>query len=258
MSVRDLAKIQDELYALPLTEFTGSRDARASEIRQAGDRDLASSVKRLRKPSVAAWLANMLVRNHGREIERLIGLGEDLRSARNLKGEAIREASKQKADSIRKLLRHAQAIADQTNQSVSQAALQEVEGTLDAAFSDADSAAELRAGHLSTTLRYSGLGFGGGSGPRSAAPGSPPGAGRTPPAGKSTAAARKALDVANREAARAESAADSARQAVVSAEAELKRLRAALTVADRQAKKARDRASAAQKKVDTRPSALRR
>ena len=258
MSAKDLSKIQDELYGLPLTEFTGARDAFASEIRQSGDRDLASSVKRLRKPSVAAWLTNMLVRNHGREIERLVGLGEDLRSARNLKGEAIREASKQKADSIRKLLRHAQAIADRTNQPASQAVLQDVEATLDAAFSDADCAETLRAGHLSTTLQYSGLGFGGGSGPRSAAPGSPPGAGRTSPASKSTVAARKALELANREAAQAESAADSAKQAVVTAEAELKRLRAALAVADRQAKKARDRASAAQKKVDTQRNAPRR
>ena len=130
--------------------------------RAAGDRDLASSVKKLRKPSTGAWMANMLVRQQKAEIDRLIGLGEDLRSAQSLKGEAIRDASKQKVDSVGRLMRHAKAVADRTNQPVSQAVLQDLEGTLDAAFSDPESAAALRVGHLSTTLRYSGLGFGGG------------------------------------------------------------------------------------------------
>lgn len=257
MSTKDLPTIEDELYGLPLKEFTAARDALASEARQAGDRDLASSAKRLRKPSIGAWLAKMLVRHHGREIERLISLGEDLRSARNLKGEAIREASKQKADSIRRLMHHAEATAEKTNQPVSQAALKDLEGTLDAAFSDPDSAATLRAGRLSTTLQYSGLGFGGGAGPRHAAASSRPDTGDTA-ARKSAVAARKALEQTNREAAQAENSAQSAKQAVVTAEAELKRLRAALAVAERQAKKARDRASAAQRKVDTQRGTTKR
>jgi hypothetical protein len=251
MSTKDLARIEDELYGLPLREFTAARDALASDARQAGDRDLASSVKGLRKPSVAAWLANMLVRGHGKEIERLIGLGESLRSARSMEGESIREASKQKVDSVGRLLRHTHAIADQANQPVSEAVFRDLEGSLDAAFSDPDSAAALRAGHLSTTLQYSGLGFGGGPAPRSAAASSRPGDGGTQRTTKSTALALKALERASREAAQEEKAADSAKRAVAAAEVDLKRLRATSAVADRKAKKARERASAAQKKVDT-------
>jgi hypothetical protein len=255
MIAKDLARIEDELYGLPLKEFRAARDALASQTRQAGDGELASSIKRLRKPSVAAWLANMLVRNHGRSIEHLIGLGESLRSARSMKGEAIREASKQRVESVRRLLRHAKAMADQTNQPVSPAVLQDLEGTLDAAFSDPESAATLQAGHLSTTLHYSGLGFGSGPAPRSA---SPAGDGRIPSTRKSSATARKALEQASRDAAQSQKAAASAKQAVVAAEADLKRLRAAFAVADRKAKKDRERVAAAQRKVDTLKSAAKR
>jgi NADH dehydrogenase/NADH:ubiquinone oxidoreductase subunit G len=258
MSTKDLATIEDELYGLPLKEFTAARDALASDARQVGDRDLASSVKRLRKPAVAAWLANMLVRDHRKEIERLIGLGESLRSSRSMKGESIREASKQKAALVGRLLRHAKAIADQANQPASEAVLRDLEASLDAAFSDPESAATLRAGHLSATLQYSGLGFGGAPAPRSPATTSRPGNGGTPRASKSTAMARRALEQASREAVEAEKAADGAKRAVVSAEADLKRLRATFAVADRKAKKARERLSAAQKKVDTQRSAGKR
>ena len=258
MRTKDLATIEDELYGLPLKEFTAARDTLASDARQAGDRDLASSVRRLRKPSVAAWLTNMLVRYHGREIERLIGLGESLRSSRSMKGDSIREASKQKTDLVGGLLRHAKAIADKANQPASEAVLRDLEGSLDAAFSDPESAATLRAGHLSATLQYSGLGFGGDPAPRSLSATSGPGDAGTPRESKSTAMARQALEQASREAVQAEKAADSAKRAVVAAEADLKRLRATFTVADRKAKKARERASAAKKKVDTQRSAGKR
>ena len=107
----DLAEVVDELYGLPPRQFTEGRDARASEARAVGDRDLASSVKKLRKPSTGAWMANMLVRQQKAEIDRLIGLGEGLRSSRNPSGEQIRRASKAKADSVRALLRQAARIA---------------------------------------------------------------------------------------------------------------------------------------------------
>jgi hypothetical protein len=44
----------DELYGLPPGEFTSARDARVKELRADGDRDAATAVKALRKPTVAA------------------------------------------------------------------------------------------------------------------------------------------------------------------------------------------------------------
>ena len=48
----------DRLYARPLTDFISARDALAKELRAAGDREAASAVKSLRKPSRAAWALN--------------------------------------------------------------------------------------------------------------------------------------------------------------------------------------------------------
>lgn len=48
----------DRLYADPLSEFISGRDALAKELRAAGDREAASAVKSLRKPSRAAWALN--------------------------------------------------------------------------------------------------------------------------------------------------------------------------------------------------------
>jgi hypothetical protein len=249
VSTSNLAGIEDELYGLPLQEFTAARDAAVSEARRQGDRSLTQSVKALRKPSVAAWLANMLVRERGAEIERLIGLGETLRSSRHLDGDQIRAATKQKLASVRKLLRHAEATAGGKDQPVSQAVLLELEVTLDAAFSDPVSAASLRTGQLTGTLHYSGLGFGSDRAPTSA-PSRLPGSESQAPA-STTTKARKELEEATRAAARADAEADMAKQALVRAEADLKRLRAASAVAGRKAKKARQVASAAQRKYDS-------
>jgi hypothetical protein len=252
----DLAKIEDELYGLPLREFTATRDARVADARNMGERELAQAAKSLRKPSVAAWLGNMLVRERGTEIDRLIGLGDKLRSIRNPSGDQIRVATKQKPESVQKLLRFARTIADRVDQPVSPAVLMELEATLDAAFSDPESAALLRSGHLTNALNYSGLGFGSERAPTSRAAKRPgDGVGGAAP----TAAAKnlKALDEATRAATRAEAEAHRAERAVVSAEADLKRLRAAFAVADRKAKKARRAASAAQRKVDAQKAAAR-
>jgi hypothetical protein len=248
VSTLDLASIEDELYGLPLREFTASRDAVASEARREGDRSLAQSVKALRKPSVAASLANMLVRERGAEIERLIGLGETLRSSRRLDGDQIRAATKQKLASVRKLLRHAQTIADRQDQPVSPAVLLELEGTLDAAFSDPESAASLRSGHLTGTLHYSGLGFGSDRATKLVTNRPKP---ETRAPATTTTKARKELEDATRAAGRSEAEADRAKQALVRAEADLKRLRAASAVTDRKAKKARLAAAAAQRKYDS-------
>jgi hypothetical protein len=139
----ELANLADELYGLPPQEFTAARDARAAEARKAGEKDLATALKQLRKPSTGAWVANQLVREQPRAIKRLIDLGATLRSARNLEGAQIREATKEKAGSVAKLVRQARSIAEQAGQSVSQSAEQELESTLDAAFSDEDSAAAI-------------------------------------------------------------------------------------------------------------------
>ena len=58
-----LLEIADDLYALPLADFTPARDALAKEHK--ADKALAASIKGLRKASLAAWVVNLLVRRAG-------------------------------------------------------------------------------------------------------------------------------------------------------------------------------------------------
>jgi hypothetical protein len=91
----DLENATQELYRVAPAHFTAARDRMAAEARQAGDSDLATSVKKLRKPSVGAWLVNLLVFEQPSDVERLVELGVELRSPKlKLHGEQIRKVSK--------------------------------------------------------------------------------------------------------------------------------------------------------------------
>ncbi|BDZ45570.1 hypothetical protein [Naasia aerilata] len=71
----DLRQIADELYGLVPGSFTAERNARAKEIRTEGDRDLAAAVARLPRPSVAAWAANLLVRERADQVDQVVSSG---------------------------------------------------------------------------------------------------------------------------------------------------------------------------------------
>jgi hypothetical protein len=246
-----LSDVAHELYGLPVKEFTGTRDARASEARKAGDRDLADSVKRLRKPSTGAWIVNRLVREKPRDIERLINLGTTLRSTKGLEGTRIRHATREKGETIANLLRQARSVAKRADLPLSPTIETEIEGTLDAAFSDRDSALSLREGCLTTGLRYSGLGFGADPKGRAATASSRKTVRSTDrPVSAEVAKAKHTLDQARSEAKVADSNVEKAGKAVKRAESDLRRLQAALTVTMREAARAHEKASKAQTKLD--------
>ena len=80
-----------DLYGLPLERFTEERNALAKKLRQEGRREQATEVSKLRKPSMAAWAVNQLVRTQRREVEALFKSGDGLQSAQAklLKGRVI-------------------------------------------------------------------------------------------------------------------------------------------------------------------------
>jgi hypothetical protein len=59
------------VYGGPLEDFIRRRDALAKELRSAGDRELASTVKGLRKPSRPAWALNLGAQGPWNAIEPL-------------------------------------------------------------------------------------------------------------------------------------------------------------------------------------------
>jgi hypothetical protein len=249
----DLESASRELYGLAPSQFTAARDAKASEARQAGRPELASLLKKLRRPSVGAWLANLLVLEQSGDVERLIDLGVELRAPKHkLEGEQIRRVSKEKTDAISKLVRDARSKALRVGQPVSAAALQELETTLEAAFADPQAAVTLREGRLSGGLHYSGLGFAAQSQTRSRSRTKDVASARSTRSETEQTTAQRNSEKANREAEQADAEVEKARQAVAEAADELTRLKSAETLAVRRSKEAHDRASAAKKKLSKR------
>ncbi|WP_149038293.1 hypothetical protein [Kitasatospora sp. MBT63] len=68
--------VEDELYALPVSEFTAARDGAAARARRDGDRELAARLRKLRRPTASAHAVNLLARNHRSELADLLDLGQ--------------------------------------------------------------------------------------------------------------------------------------------------------------------------------------
>src|SRR3954468_4211332 len=112
MSVESVEDVAQRLYGLLLEEFTSARDLAAREARAAGDRATAKTISGLRRPSQAAWLVNALVRPRRDEVERLLSLGEALRTAQlGLAGDDLRALSRQRQQLIAAVGRQARALA---------------------------------------------------------------------------------------------------------------------------------------------------
>lgn len=155
----DLETVADELYRLRPEEFTATRAARMAEARTAGDRALADSIGKLRRPSLSAWAGNLLVHESPGEVEPLLRLGEGLRQAhRDLDGAQLRELSRQQRVLITALSRQAGQLAAQAGHPITEAARHEVENTLRAVLADPDAAREWASGRLVKPLA-AGTGF---------------------------------------------------------------------------------------------------
>jgi len=63
----DLDEVADELYAVLPEEFVAVRGQRQDDARAAGDRTLAREIGGLPKPTAAAWVCNLLVREQRAE-----------------------------------------------------------------------------------------------------------------------------------------------------------------------------------------------
>lgn len=71
----------DDLFGLPLDQFTAARDRLARSLKADGDPDAAAQVKALRKPMTTVWAVNQLVRRHPRQMEAFFKAGDRLRAA---------------------------------------------------------------------------------------------------------------------------------------------------------------------------------
>jgi len=157
MAAPDLLSIADELYGLPLPEFTPARDARAKELK-ASDKELSARVKALRKPSTAAWVVDLLVRREPEQVGQVLDVGAALREAQaNLAGDELRALTRQRRQLTAAVTTRARAVAAENGQKVTAAVSDQVEATLTAAILDAECARAVRSGLLVAALAATGV-----------------------------------------------------------------------------------------------------
>jgi hypothetical protein len=184
----------DDLYGLPLDRFVPARAALVKALRAQKRREAAAEVAGLRKPSVAAWAVNQLVRTQPKALQALFETGDDLARAQAQAGagkgggDAMRDATHRQRDATRELLAAAEGLLSSEGKGVSQATLERVGETLRAAANDDSARRQVVGGCLTRELQFVGIGNGG----------------LAPPSVKSTPAvdARDAVAEAEREAAR--------------------------------------------------------
>ena len=150
----DVDTIIDSLYALEPDAFTSARDERATALRRAGDRDAAKTVKALRRPTVAAWAVNQLVRRHHDKVDELLQvtgeLGDAQRDALTGGERDLRAVSERRQELLDELLTMARHVIDESGRS-SSAHEDDIARTLQAT-TDPDLGRQLRAGRLTTAL----------------------------------------------------------------------------------------------------------
>ena len=152
----DLLAIAEELYGLPLAEFTPTRDARAKELKGT---PLAARVKALRKPSTAAWVVDLLVRYETEQVDQVLAVGAALREAQEgMDAAQLRELTKQRRQLTAAVTHRARALAREHRLRVTDQVAEQVEATLTAAMIDAGAARAVRSGLLVTTLAATGVG----------------------------------------------------------------------------------------------------
>ena len=148
----------DALYAVPAGAFVAARNARAKQARADGDRDLAARVTALPKPSAAAWLVNLLVREGDDGLERLLALGAEFRAAQDGgDGGRLRELGTRRRDLLAELTRTTSERAGQVDRAPSAAVLEEFQQTLQAVLVDEGAAAAVQTGRLVHGLTADGL-----------------------------------------------------------------------------------------------------
>ena len=151
----DLLAIADELYGLPLADFTPARDARAKALKGT---PLAARVKALRKPSTAAWVANLLVRRDADQVDQVLAVGAALREAQaSMSADELRALTKQRRQLTAAVTTGARRIAREEGAKVTEAVADQVEATLTAAMVDERCGQALRSGMLVSALATTGL-----------------------------------------------------------------------------------------------------
>jgi hypothetical protein len=155
----------DDLYGAPLDRFVPQRTELAKALRKEGRREEAAEVAAMRKPSVAAWAVNQLIRTQSRSAKELFGAGDELRRAHEQvasgHGDAqqLRKATQAERAAVDTLVQAARGLLTSDGHELSPSVIERVAETLQAAALDPDARTQVSEGRLERELRHVGLGF---------------------------------------------------------------------------------------------------
>jgi len=100
----DLYNDIDRLYVAPRDQFVRERDSLARALRKAGDRETATQVAGLRKPTLVAWTINQLAATRRREVDLLLDAGQRIIDAQQA---SISSGARAELDAAQASLRRA-------------------------------------------------------------------------------------------------------------------------------------------------------
>ncbi|MEJ1202132.1 MULTISPECIES: hypothetical protein [unclassified Streptomyces] len=249
--VEPVEAVLDELYATPPSEFVARREEHAAAARTAGRKEDARRIHAARRPTSAAWAANLLRRSRPEESRRFLELGQALREAhRTLDATGLKELSAQRRHIISTLSRQAAQLSREAGHQLSQAAQREVESTLRAVLADPDAAGQWAGGRLEVALTPPS------EFPSDIAPAEPaprerprPDTRRRAPAGRARDELAERRRKRQEELARAEQAAEDAARQLSDRRAEEADAEASLRRTDEEHERAREEVSAAEQRL---------
>lgn len=155
----DFEEAADAVYAAPAADFIATRNELAKQLKAAGDPLGSTRLKALRKPTVAAWIANLVARELPDQLDDLLALGDEFREATaDLDGERLRELTPRRHQLLDQLAKEAARLAGDAGQKISPDVGQKLRETLDAALVDPAAGDAVREGRLSSALRHVGFG----------------------------------------------------------------------------------------------------
>ncbi|PZF37078.1 MULTISPECIES: hypothetical protein [unclassified Curtobacterium] len=151
----EFVDVARELLLVAPQAFVAERTARQRAVRK-DDRALATAIGKLRKPSPAAWVIDLLA--HDGALDDAVDLGPALRKAQaDADPDAIRTLRRQRTEVVDALAQAGADLASDAGHPVTPAVLEQVRSTIEAAMADPHAGAAVRSGLLVTALESVGF-----------------------------------------------------------------------------------------------------
>lgn len=151
----EFADVARELLLVAPADFVAERTARQRAVRK-DDRDLAAAIGKLRKPAPAAWVVNLLAGQSA--LDDAVDLGPALREAQaSADPSSIATLRRQRSEVVGALVRTGAGLAEDAGHPVTDAVLDQVRATIEAAMADPHAGAAVRSGLLVRSLESVGF-----------------------------------------------------------------------------------------------------